>query len=61
MTDPTPPGLRRNDPDETHGRLLYRQLADREARQSIGLSRRATLGRLVAALITASETGGEDG
>ena len=33
------PGYRRTDPDETEGRLLYRQFAEREARRSIGLSR----------------------
>lgn len=37
------PGYRRTDPDETSGRLLYRQLADSEGRRSIGLARKVTL------------------
>lgn len=38
-----PPGYRRSDPDETAGRLLYRQRADAEGRRSIGLARRVQI------------------
>lgn len=38
-----PRGYRRTDPDETEGRLLYRQLAERDARRSLSLARRVTL------------------
>ncbi len=34
-----PAGYRRTDPDETEGRLLYRQIAEAEARRSIAQAR----------------------
>lgn len=37
------PGLRRDDPDETEGRLLYRQIADAEARRQLALTRKVRL------------------
>lgn len=37
------PGLRRDDPDETEGRLLYRQRADAEARMQMAMTRRVRL------------------
>lgn len=42
-SDRTPPGFLRTDPDETLGRLLYRQRADAEARMQIALKRGVTL------------------
>lgn len=44
MTERTPVGFRRTDPDETAGRLLYRSLANAEARaQMVGVTRRVRL------------------
>lgn len=43
LANPTPRGYRRTDPDETLGRLLYRQLAERDARVSMARSRRVSL------------------
>jgi len=37
------PGFRRNDPDETEGRLLYRELAEAAGRRSVALARKVTL------------------
>ncbi|MDB5445678.1 MAG: hypothetical protein JWQ97_995 [Phenylobacterium sp.] len=42
-SDRTPPGFRRTDPDETLGRLLYRERADAEARMRISLARQVKL------------------
>lgn len=42
-SDRTPHSLRRNDPDETEGRLLYRQRAEAEARMSLAIARRVRL------------------
>lgn len=42
-SDRTPPGLRRNDPDETEGRLLYRQRAEAEARMQMARTRKVRL------------------
>ena len=42
-SDRTPLGYRRNDPDETEGRLLYRQRADAEVRRHLALARTARL------------------
>jgi hypothetical protein len=39
-SDRSPRGLRRTDPDETEGRLLYRQLADGLARFQIAYGSR---------------------
>lgn len=39
----TPVKYRHTDPDETEGRLLYRQLAEAEGRMSIGLARKVRL------------------
>lgn len=38
-----PPGFRRDDPDETEGRLLYRHLADAEAGRQIAMTRKVRL------------------
>jgi hypothetical protein len=38
-----PLGYRRNDPDETEGRLLYRQRAEAEVRMQTGLTRKVVL------------------
>jgi hypothetical protein len=38
-----PLGYRRTDPDETEGRLLYRRLAEREARMSVAMGRKVSL------------------
>lgn len=43
VVDRTPLGYRRNDSDETPGRLLYRQIADAEARRDVAMSRRVRL------------------
>ncbi len=40
------PGFRRDDPDETEGRLLYRQLADAQTRRDIAMTRKARLSPL---------------
>lgn len=32
-----------NDPDETEGRMIYRALADAEARRQLAITRRVTL------------------
>lgn len=42
-SDRTPLGFRRTDPDETEGRLIYRQRANAEARMSLNLARRVRL------------------
>lgn len=42
-SDRTPPGFRRNDPDETAGRLLYRQRAEGEARVQTARARKVRL------------------
>ncbi len=36
-------GFRTTDPDETEGRLLYRQLAEAQARRDLAMQRRVTL------------------
>lgn len=42
-SDRTPLGYRRTDPDETAGRLLYRRIAEAEARRSISMARKVRL------------------
>ena len=51
------PGYRRTDPDETEGRLLYRQLSERDARRSIGMARVVRLSKAQGQ--TAKAVGGE--
>lgn len=55
-----PIGYRRTDPDETPGRLLYRQLADTEARRSLGLARKVSI-RDGAPNHTSAKQGGGEG